>query len=415
MKRYLSKFEFTESFIEHSILDCLSHRTGKVIRWNRKDTSYFLAEYFIKAGFAEERKTLYEVSKFIYEDVDRNFSFYTSKLVPFIAQEMLKEIKERDITLKEIAYQQRIDKSSGKIRDIGITSIKQQVYDYICVNALKPLFDAKIGYYQCSSIKGRGQKHAKKAIEKCIRQKHRRARYVIKSDVKKCYKSIRHKILFKFLERDLKNDDVLYLVEFLVSTYANDGIGLCIGTYLSQYLANYFLSYAYHFSTERAYVVRKQRRSTYKKEIRPFTRVVFYMDDMVFIGAGKKYMKKAFKLVINYLKEELWLELKHDNYQVIDLYREKAFVDVVGFRFYVDRTTIRKRIYKRICADVKKIEKHAGNTDVKICRSFMSRHGFVKNSNSVKYRRKSKYDNIFKIAKKVISYETKNNLHRKSA
>lgn len=415
MKRYLSKFEFTESFIEHSILDCLSHRTGKVIRWNRKDTSYFLAEYFIKAGFAEERKTLYEVSKFIYEDVDRNFSFYTSKLVPFIAQEMLKEIKERDITLKEIVYQQRIDKSSGKIRDIGITSIKQQVYDYICVNALKPLFDAKIGYYQCSSIKGRGQKHAKKAIEKCIRQKHRRARYVIKSDVKKCYKSIRHKILFKFLERDLKNDDVLYLVEFLVSTYANDGIGLCIGTYLSQYLANYFLSYAYHFSTERAYVVRKQRRSTYKKEIRPFTRVVFYMDDMVFIGAGKKYMKKAFKLVINYLKEELWLELKHDNYQVIDLYREKAFVDVVGFRFYVDRTTIRKRTYKRICADVKKIKKHAGNTDVKICRSFMSRHGFVKNSNSVKYRRKSKYDNIFKIAKKVISYETKNNLHRKSA
>ena len=110
MKRYLSKFEFTESFIEHSILDCLSHRTGKVIRWNRRDTSYFLAEYFIKAGFAEERTTLYEISKFIYEDVDRNFSFYTSKLVPYIAQEMLKEIKERDITLKEIIYQQRVDR-----------------------------------------------------------------------------------------------------------------------------------------------------------------------------------------------------------------------------------------------------------------------------------------------------------------
>lgn len=282
MKRYLSKFEFTESFIEDSILDCLSHRTGKVVRWNRKDTSYFLAEYFIKAGFAEERKTLYEVSKFIYEDVDRNFSFYTSKLVPYIAQEMLREIKERSITLKRIIYQQRIDRSSGKIREIGITSIKQQVYDYICVNALKPLFNAKIGYYQSSSIKDRGQKHAKKAIEKCIRQKHRRARYVVKSDVKKCYSSIKHSILFKFLERDLKNDDALYLVEFLVSTYADDGIGLCIGTYLSQYLANYFLSYAYHFATERAYVVRKQRRSTYKKEIRPFTRVVFYMDDMVF-------------------------------------------------------------------------------------------------------------------------------------
>lgn len=415
MKRYLSKFEFTESFIEHSILDCLSHRTGKVIRWNRKDTSYFLAEYFIKAGFAEERKTLYEVSKFIYEDVDRNFSFYTSKLVPFIAQEMLKEIKERDITLKEIVYQQRIDRSSGKIRDIGITSIKQQVYDYICVNALKPLFDAKIGYYQCSSIKGRGQKHAKKAIEKCIRQKYRRARYVIKSDVKKCYKSIRQKILFKFLERDLKNDDALYLVEFLVSTYADDGIGLCIGTYLSQYLANYFLSYAYHYATETAFVLRRERRLKRTKEVRPFTRVVFYMDDMIFIGAGKKYMKKAFKMVANYLKIELGLELKNDNYQLIDLFRKNAFVDVVGFRFYADRTTIRRKTYKRICDDIKAIKKNGKHADLKICRSFMSRHGYVKNSNSAKFKRKSKYDDVFNIAKKVISDEAKSSLHRKAA
>lgn len=411
MKRYLSKFEFTESFIEHSILDCLSHRTGKVIRWNRKDTSYFLAEYFIKAGFAKERKTLYEISEFIYEDVDRNFSFYTSKLVPYIAQEMLKEIKERNITLKEIIYQQRIDRSSGKIRDIGITSIKQQVYDYICVNALKPMLDAKIGYYQCSSIKNRGQKHAKKAIEKCIWQKYKKARYVIKSDIKKCYQSIRHDILFSLLKRDIKNDDAVYLATALVSTYSKNDVGLCIGTYLSQYLANYLLSYAYHYATEMACINRKDRKTGRIKKIHPFTRAVFYMDDMVFIGANKKYMKKAMKMIIEYLKINLGLELKHDTYQVIDLFKPGSFADVVGYRFYKDHTTIRRIIFRRISDDVKIIRKYGVNADLKVCRGFMSRHGFIKASDSTKFKRKSKYDTTYQIAREVIKNEAKNNVH----
>lgn len=45
----------------------------------------------------------------------------------------------------------------------------------------------------------------------------------------------------------------------------------------------------------------------------------------------------------------------------------------------------------------------------------MSRHGYVKNSNSAKFKRKSKYDDVFNIAKKVISDEAKSSLHRKAA
>lgn len=305
-----------------------------------------------------------------------------------------------------------MDRSSGKVRDIGITSIKQQVYDYICVNALKPLFNAKIGYYQSSSIKGRGQKHVKKAIEKCISKKYKKARYVIKSDIKKCYQSIRHDILFAMLERDAKNEDVIYLAKTLVATYGDNGIGLCIGTFLSQYLANYFLSYAYHFVTEVAFVTRKDRKTGEIKEIRPFNLVVFYMDDMVLFGSNKKHMKRVMKMLIEYLNNELCLELKHDTYQMIDLFKEKAFVDVVGFRFYKDHTTIRRRICNRINRDVKAIHKFKEDIDIKVCRGFMSRHGFVKNSDSIKFKRKNKYNNAYNIAKKVISDEAKNNLHR---
>ena len=53
MKRYLSNFKLTENFILESMLECLSHKTKNIVRWNRKDTSYFLADYYIKGGFAE--------------------------------------------------------------------------------------------------------------------------------------------------------------------------------------------------------------------------------------------------------------------------------------------------------------------------------------------------------------------------
>lgn len=414
MKRYLSNFKLTEQFVLKSMLECLSHKTNNKVRWERKDTSYFLADYYIKGGFAES-ENIHEAADFIHNDIHNNFTFYHDVLTPYIARELFLEIKNRDIQLSPIKYQKRVDPSSGKIREIGITSIKQQVYDYICVNALKPMLDAKIGYYQCSSIKNRGPKHAKKEIEKCIRQKHRRTRYVIKSDVKKCYQSIKRSILFSLLKRDIKNNDVLYLATALVSTYSNNGVGLCIGTYLSQYLANYFLSYAYHYATEMAYVNRKDRKTGKIRKIHPFTRVVFYMDDMIFIGANKKCMKRAMKMNIEYLKNNLGLELKHDTYQVIDLFEPGSFVDVVGYRFYKDHTTIRRIIFRRISNDVKIIRKYGVSTDPKVCRGFMSRHGFVKVSDSTKFKRKSKYDAAYQTAREVIRNEAKSNVHGNTA
>ena len=175
MKRYLSNFKLTEQFVLKSMLECLSHKTNNKVRWNRKDTSYFLADYYVKGGFAES-ENMHKIANFIHNDIHNNFTFYRDVLAPYIAWGLFMEIKNRNIRLSPINYQERIDPSSGKIREIGITSIKQQVYDYICVNALKPMLDAKIGYYQCSSIKNRGQKHAKKAIEKCIRQKYKKGK-----------------------------------------------------------------------------------------------------------------------------------------------------------------------------------------------------------------------------------------------
>lgn len=415
MKRYLSKFRFTEDFIQKSILECLSHDTKNITRWYRKDTAYFLAEYCIKGHFTKDANVdMHELANYIHDTIGTNILFYQTIIVPYIAKELLAEIEQRKIELNPIVYQERMDKSSGKIRKIGMTSIKQQVYDYVCVNALKQMFDAKIGHYQCSSIKGRGQEYAREAIEKHIRTKYKQARYVAKADIHKCYPSIKHNILFNFLERDIKNKDVVYLVEALISTYNDDGVGLCIGTYLSQYLANYFLSYAYHYLTEQTFKIRKSK-TIENKRVNLTTFTIFYMDDMSIFGSSKKDLKKAMKMLIKYLNEELGLTLKNNTYLMIDLFKDGAFLDAVGYRFYRDRTTIRRRTYRRLSRTAKLVNKFGENTSHSICKSFMSRHGYVKCSNSIQFQRKYKYKQAFKTARKVIRDEAKGVVHRKAA
>ena len=69
-----------------------------------------------------------------------------------IALEMQSELMNRKLNLKPIWYKRKYDDASRKWRTIGIQDIKQQMYDYIAVNAMADLIPC-IGKYQCASIK----------------------------------------------------------------------------------------------------------------------------------------------------------------------------------------------------------------------------------------------------------------------
>ena len=93
-----------------------------------------------------------------------------------ISIEIAKRIQCRNLNLPKIKVSERCDKSSNKIRKIGVESTMQQIMDYVAVYTLMPMLRAKVGYYQCASIPKRGQIFGKKAIEKWIRNKHQPSR-----------------------------------------------------------------------------------------------------------------------------------------------------------------------------------------------------------------------------------------------
>lgn len=146
------------------MLDFMSANNGKS-RWKRKDVAYFYAQYMMKYFPERCPNSLHKTANVMLQ-IMKHRRDVIYKLIPLIANDLYEELNSKSITLKPIQYQCRFDNTSGKMRDIGISSIKQQIFDYVAVNSCKEMFDAKIGKFQCASLVGKGTLYGMKAIEK---------------------------------------------------------------------------------------------------------------------------------------------------------------------------------------------------------------------------------------------------------
>ena len=107
-----------------------------------------------------------------------------------------------------------------------------------------------------------------------------------------------------------------------------------------------------------------------------------------------------------YLKNELGLDIK-DNEVLFRL--DSRPIDMMGYKIYVAKTTIRKRIYKRMTKVLRKIK--TPSISLKMAFKLISYYGYVVHSNSEKYKNKYKLYKKLKIAKEKISYEAKNGIN----
>lgn len=323
------------------------------------------------------------------------------------------ELINKSISFYPIWYKDKADPSSHKIRHIGIQHVKQQIYDYIAIEGLKPLF-SYIGVHQYASIKERGCIKGIKTIKRWLRNKS--LKYFAKLDIKKCYPSIQHDKLIAFLEKHIKNDMLMWLIRTLINTFES---GLSIGSYLSQYLCNLYLAQIYHLIGH-LHKVRKHKNGT-TDNIRLVYHELFYMDDILIMGVAAKDMHKAVKEIIKYCKT-LGLKIK-DSWFVKQMpfankKQDKSFIDIMGFRIYRTHITIRKRVFKRIrrisIRLYKKIKTHQKILESH-ARKIISYWGLLKNSNSQKVIHKYHISDIVKICKKVVKEYDKISLYGKAA
>lgn len=315
------------------------------------------------------------------------------------------EIIQGNIHFKPIWYREKIDASSQKVRKIGIQNIKQQIYDYIAVEAMKDLLK-RIGEYQCAALKGKGQSYGIKAIKRWMRNKN--IRYAGQCDISKCYPSINRNKLMKFLGKYIKNKPLLKLIEKLIMTFDT---GLSIGSYLSQYLCNLFLSQIYHDVAENLYRIRKKRNGT-EERINLVKHQLFFMDDILILGTNAKDIHKAMKLIIA-KAEGMGLKIK-DNWTVFTTVRKRKddghFIDIMGVRIYRQHITIRRRVFLRVRRSYRRaqsIVKQRKQIPVWLARKCMSYKGILDHTDSQNIKRRYNVNKTIQICKGVISHESK--------
>lgn len=380
MKRYCKAIDITDrELISTAVYKCLNKK------YKRNDTLRLLSTY-----------TILDVNQ-IYCILRRYGKRAIQFLVEAIVDDIQKEIIDWDIKFPPVWYREKIDASSGKIRRIGIQNIKQQIYDYIAMEGLQPILK-RIGEHQYASIKGRGTLKGARAIRRWLR--NRKLTYVAQSDVKKCYESIDREKLMQFLEHYIKNDLLLKLIRKLIYSFEK---GLSIGSYLSQFLCNLYMSILYHEVSENMYRIRKHRNGI-KERVNLVKKKVFYMDDVLLAGTNKKDIKKAMRLFIRKAKE-LGLTIK----PTFRIYRiDGTFVDMMGYRIYQYKITIRRRVFRRVRKSYVKVRKLYGThkpIPVKWAKRCSSYYGYLKNTDSKHIRKRWKVKKMLRICKGVIKRE----------
>ena len=304
-------------------------------------------------------------------------------IVEIIISDLQKEIISGSISFLRIWYRDKIDSSSGKVRRIGIQNIKQQLYDYIAVEGMRPVLK-RIGEYQYASIPGRGTTKGKQVISRWI--KDRNMRYFVKLDVKKCFESIDHVLLIEFLKKHIKNEKLIWLIETLIDSFEK---GLSIGSYLSQYLCNLYMSILYHYIAENLY---KKRRG---KRVNLTRHCLIYMDDILLIGPQKRDMEIAVKKTIK-KADDMGLRIK-DDWQIRSV--DEVPIDMMEFKIYRTHTEIRGRIFLRVRRSFRRARKSLTFRTAKKCISY---YGYLKHTDSRKIQKKWKVNKIIKKCKGVI-------------
>lgn len=324
-----------------------------------------------------------------------------------VAKMLTQRIINRDLQLKPIRQFQRIDGLTQKLRDICQESPEQQVFEYIGVYALKPLFRAKILPIQYGSIPNKGGVAGKRKIERLLRKKFHGKVVALKGDVTKAYPSVTVPIVMEMLRRDIgKNKVLLWFLGALMSNYP--GNHLCIGGYLPAWLFNYVMSYVLRYIYEQAQIRRgKRNRLVYA--------IVCYADDFTIYGDVSK-LKKAMKKATIWAHDKFGLKIKDiwQFYQVASFDEERenleerrkgskkrtSGVDMMGYVVRRRYTIIRGRVFRRIRRQVLRAwEDFKAKGFIpwwRACR-IAAYKGWIKHSNSLKFRMEYCFDKLFKM------------------
>lgn len=226
-----------------------------------------------------------------------------------------------------------------KSRDIHKASVRDRLVHHAIYRILYPYFDPKFIFdsYSCRFNKGthRAMDRFRKFYRK-LSNNNTKTVWVLKCDIRKFFASIDHAVLIKILEKHLKDNNIIELLETIIDSFHTKdktGVGLPLGNLTSQLLVNIYMNEFDQF------VKRNLKAKNY----------IRYADDFLILHNNKTHLENLLPKISEFLDIKLKLTLHPKKVSISTLSSGVDYLGWVHFPHHrVLRTTTKRRVMKKI-------------------------------------------------------------------
>ncbi len=206
-------------------------------------------------------------------------------------------------------------------------------------NFLKPYFAVSFISDSFACIEDKGTHKAANQMQKYLRKadKEYEETWVLKCDISKFFFNIDCEILYKIIERKIKDREFLEFTKKILYTENETGISIPIGNYTSQFYANIYMN----------------EFDKYLKEKLKIKYVERYMDDFVLLLKSKEEAKNILEKITVFLDEKLHLKLN----QKTTYFKANQGVNFCGYRIWKTHKLLRVQSKKKMRRKLKNFEK----------------------------------------------------------
>jgi len=215
-----------------------------------------------------------------------------------------------------------IPKGNGKVRVLGIPTIRDRVVQGALKLILEPIFEAG---FQEGSYGYRPKRTAHQAVNRVARAVVEYKTRVIDVDLTAYFDTVRHDLLLRKVAERVNDDDVMRLLKRILKASGKRGVPQ--GGVISPLLANLYLNEVDEM-LERAKEVTREGRYTHIEYVR-------YADDLVILVDGYRRWGWLEKAAYRRLLEELAkldVQLNEEKTRLMDLTKGGSF-SYLGFEF----------------------------------------------------------------------------------
>lgn len=290
----------------------------------------------------------------------------------FMDNILLLQQELKDKTYRHGKYQ-AFKINDPKPRDIHKASVCDRLVHHAIYRILYPHFNKLFIYdsYSCRIDKGTHRAINRfQYFNRKVSKNNTKTIWILKGDIRKFFANIDHKILKNILDRNINDQDVLWLLSQVINSFnsaSKTGVGLPLSNLTSQLLVNIYMN-------EFDQLMKRELKTKF---------YLRYADDFVVLHENSDYLWALIPKISEFLEQRLKLSLHPDKLSIKTL---SSGVDFLGWVNYPEYRILRTKTKRRM---LNRLEK---NCDSQSLASYL---GLLGHGNTFSLQKKLLYDYWF--------------------